>query len=78
MDSSKKSFSGSRGWVTDLQLYRQPVKVLDLLNTVMTRAFTHHYPIVLADVSAPLEEMAWWLDLARVKKAEYRDYLSVD
>jgi hypothetical protein len=78
MDSDKKSFSGSRGWVTDLKLYRQPVKVIDLLNTIMTRAHTHHYPMVLADVSAPLEEMAWWLDLKRVQKAEYRDYLAVE
>jgi hypothetical protein len=29
-------------------------------------------------VSAPLEELAYWLDLKRVPKAEYRDYLSVD
>jgi L-fucose isomerase-like protein len=77
-DTDKKTFSGSRGWVTDLKLYREPVKVLDLMNTIMTRAWTHHYPMVLKDVSAPLEELAYWLDLKRVPKAEYRDYLSVD
>ncbi len=77
-DDGKKSFSGSRGWVKDLKLYREPVKVLDLMNTVMTRAWAHHYPMVLADVSAPLEELAYWLDLKRVRKAEYRDYLAVD
>ncbi len=78
VDSERKSYNGSRGWVTDLKLYREPVKVLDLMNTIMTRAWTHHYPMVLKDVSAYLEELAWWLDLKRVKKAEYRDYLTVD
>lgn len=77
-DSQRKTYNGSRGWVTDLKLYREPVRVLDLMNTIMTRAWTHHYPMVLKDVSTYLEELAWWLDLKRVKKAEYRDYLSVE
>ena len=64
--------------MADLKLYREPVKVLDLMNTIMTHAWAHHYPMVLKDVSAPLEELAYWLDLKRVKKAEYRDYLSVE
>jgi hypothetical protein len=33
---------------------------------------------VLADVSAYLEELAWWLDLKRVPKAAYRDDMCVD
>ena len=77
-EEGKKTYSGSRGWVKNLKLYREPVKVLDLMNTIMTRAWTHHYPMVMKDVSAPLEELAYWLDLKRVKKAEYRDYLSVE
>ncbi len=77
-DDGKKTYNGSRGWVKDLNLYREPVKVLDLMNTVMTRAWAHHFPMVMTDVSAYVEELAWWLDLKRVKKAEYRDYLSVE
>ncbi len=77
-EDGKKTFNGSRGWVKDLKLYREPVKALDLMNTVMTKTGTHHFPMVLADVSACIEELAWWLDLKRVPKAEYRDYLSVD
>jgi hypothetical protein len=77
-DDHKKTFNGSRGRVKDLKLYREPVKALDLMNTLMTRAWTHHYPIVLEDVSAYLEEFAYWTDLKRVKNAEYRDYLAVD
>jgi hypothetical protein len=78
LDSGKKAFSGSRGWAGDLKLYREPVKVLDLMNTIMDNFYAHHYPMVLADVSAYLEELAWWLDLKRVPKAEYRDYMYVE
>ncbi len=76
-ESGKKAFSGSRGWVGDLKLYREPVQVLDLMNTIMDNFYGHHYPLVLADVSSYLEELAWWLDLERVPKAPYRDYMSV-
>ncbi|TFG59220.1 MAG: hypothetical protein E4H36_14220 [Spirochaetales bacterium] len=77
-DEGKKTFSGSRGWVRDLKLYREPVKALDLMNTLINRSFAHHYPMVMADVSASLEELAYWLDLARIRKDEYRDFLSPD
>jgi len=77
-DEGKKTFHGSRGWVRELKLYREPVTALDLMNTIMTRAWAHHYPMVLKDVSAYLEEFAYWLDLKRVKKEPYREYLSVE
>jgi len=77
-DDGRQSYNGSRGWVRHLKLYGEPVKVLDLMNTIMTRAWAHHYPMVMKDVSPYLEELAYWLGLKRVKKAEYRDYLSVD
>jgi hypothetical protein len=73
----KNSFSGSRGWIKDLHLYREPVKVLDLINTLMLNAYVHHYPVVLSDVSACLEEFAYWLDLKRMPPVAYHDYLSV-
>jgi hypothetical protein len=53
------------------------VKVLDLMNTIMDNFYAHHYPLVLADASPYLEELAWWLDLKRVPKAEYQDYMYV-
>jgi hypothetical protein len=77
-NNGKKSFSGSRGWVKDLALYRKPVKVLDLVNTILLNVHAHHFPVVLGDLSIYLEELAYWLDLTRVEKTEYRDYLCVD
>lgn len=77
-DGGKKTFCGSRGWMTDLKLYREPIKVLDLMNTILQNVYAHHYPMILDDTSAYLEEFAYWLDLKRVPKAAYQDYLSVD
>jgi hypothetical protein len=77
-DGGKKTFSGSRGWVGDLKLYREPVKVLDLMNTILLNVHAHHYPMVMREVSPYIEELAWWLGLKRVPKAEYRDYMAVE
>ena len=76
-DSGKKTFSGSRGWTTDLHLYDQPVEVLDLMNTILMKIYAHHYPMVMENLSPYLEEFAYWMDLKKVEKAEYRDYLYV-
>ena len=77
-ESDKKTFSGSRGWTADLKLYDEPVAVLDLINTILMRVYAHHYPMVMENLSPYLEEFAYWMDLKKVKKTEYRDYLSVE
>jgi L-fucose isomerase-like protein len=77
-DGGKKTFDGSRGWVGDLALYGEPVKVLDLVNTMLVRGLPHHYPMVMENVEPFIEEFAWWTGLRKVQKVEYRDYLSVE
>jgi len=76
-NEDKKSFNGSRGWVNDLKLYDEPIKVMDLANTMILNGLPHHYPMVMEDVSAYLEEMAYWLGLKKAKKLPYKDYLYV-
>ncbi|MEI7615222.1 MAG: hypothetical protein WCJ54_00805 [Actinomycetota bacterium] len=76
-DEKKESWDGSRGWVGDLKLYGKPIKVIDLVNTILLNSLQHHFPIVLKDVSACLEEFAYWLDLKRINNIEYKDYLYV-
>jgi L-fucose isomerase-like protein len=77
-DGGKKTFDGSRGWVKDLELFGEPVKVLDLVNTMLVRGLPHHYPMVMENVGPAVEEFAWWTGLKKVKKAEYRDCLYVE
>jgi L-fucose isomerase-like protein len=76
-DGGKKTFHGSRGWVKDLRLYGEPVKVIDLMNTMLVNGLPHHYPMVLNDVGKYIEEFAYWKGLKKIKKVEYKDYLYV-
>ena len=76
-DEDKKTFDGSRGWVKNLMLYDEPVKVIDLMNTLLVKGLPHHYPMVMQNVGKYIEEFAYWMDLKKAKKVEYKDYLYV-
>ncbi|MGQ9616655.1 MAG: hypothetical protein ACUVWJ_09705 [Spirochaetota bacterium] len=77
-DEGKKTFDGSRGWVKDLKFYDEPVKVLDLMNTFLVNGLPHHYPVVMKDVSAYIEEFAFWKGLKKIRKVPYRDYIYIN
>ncbi len=76
-NSNKKSFHGSRGWVNNLHFYQEPIKAWDLANTLLVNGLPHHFPIVLKNVGFYLEELAYWADLKKIKKFEYKDFLYV-
>lgn len=76
-NEGKKAFNGSRGWVNNLKLYNEPIKVMDLANTMIINGLPHHYPMVMENVSAYLEEMAYWLGLKKTVRLPYADYLYV-
>ena len=71
----KASYQGSRGWLGSLSMYGRPVKVIDLINTLLVNGAPHHYPLVLENVSACIEEFACWLGLERIEQTDYRDFL---
>ncbi len=76
-NEGKKTFDGSRGWMSDLKLYGEPVSVIDLMNTMLVNGLPHHYPMVLSNVGKYIEEFAYWMGLKKVRKMEYKDYLYV-
>jgi len=76
-NEKKKSFNGSRGWVNNLSLYDEPISSLDLANTFILNGAPHHYPMVMENVGKYLEEIGYWLDLKKLKRMPYRDYLYV-
>ena len=76
-DPDKKSFCGSLGWVNELKFYEEPIKAWDLANTFLTNGLPHHFPIVLQNVGPYLEEFAYWMELKKVRRYDYRDYLYV-
>ncbi len=71
----KKSFDGSRGWVGQVQWHKEPIPVVDLVNTILVNGLQHHYPLALSDASDALEELAAWLGLAQVPRAPYANFL---
>ena len=74
LGAKKDSWKGSRGWVKDLKLYRDPVKAKDLINTILDKGIPHHFPFIMDDVARYIEEIAYWLNLKRVEVKEYEDF----
>ena len=73
-DSPKASPSGSRGWIGGLRLNGKPVLTMDLVNTILTNGFQHHYPMTAGDVSPVCMEIASWLGIGLMRKIECEDY----
>ena len=74
-DTGKPSFHGSRGWVGNLEINRQPVTALNFLNTILVQRFQHHFPIVKGDYTRELLEAMAWLGLKKVEVVPYEDYM---
>ena len=77
LGNTKESVLGSRGWLGNLTINGDAVSSRDLVNTLLTSGFPHHFPIVLGNYTDEIKELAAWLGLTSVKKVPYADYLQV-
>lgn len=77
MHPDKFSFAGSRGWCGNLTFNGEAISSKDLLNTILTTGFQHHFPVILGDYTDEIKEFAAWLGLSPLKKIPYADYLQV-
>jgi len=75
MDGKKKSVTGSRGWMGNLMLGDEKIGALDMTNTLLSKQFPHHYPVVYGDYTSELMELTAWLGLGLVERVDYREYL---
>lgn len=75
VDKDDHSFDGSRGWVGHLTTDGESLAVRDLVNTVVSQGFQHHYPIVEGHVENELREVMAWLDVEPMPFKSYRTYL---
>lgn len=73
----KPSFFGSRGWLGNLKLNQEKIRVIDFINTILTRNFEHHYPVAAGDLSDELFEIAAWLRLMPIEKVGYKNHLQI-
>ncbi|MGM9682299.1 MAG: hypothetical protein ACI3XQ_01745 [Eubacteriales bacterium] len=72
---AKESFYGSRGWLGDLKLNDNDISSLDLVNTILSKGFPHHFPVVLGNFSEEIAEFCAWTGLSRIDAVPYRNYL---
>ena len=77
MGDVKPSMTGSRGWMNKLKLNGKDIKALDLINTVQSTGFQHHYPIAAGDIEPVVKEFCAWLGLAPLEEIPYEDCLQV-
>ena len=72
---SDRGFDGSRGWMNNLCLAGKPVDARDLMNTILTARYQHHYPVISGDYRNEVMEIMAWLDILPVEKIPYELYL---
>jgi hypothetical protein len=77
IDSHKAGYVGSRGWLKNLQLNLSPITTQDLVETIMSSGYQHHYPFAYGSQSAAALELCAWLGIEPIKKQPYRPYLKV-
>ena len=75
IDRPKDCFAGSSGWFGSLRFAGKPASALDVTNTILTRGFQHHYPLVYGDYVSACMEAAAWLGLKQVETMPYAEYL---
>jgi L-fucose isomerase-like protein len=70
-----KGFDGSRGWMNNLRLAGKPVDARDVMNTVLTARFQHHYPVIAGNYQNEVLEAMAWLGIAPVEPVGYEPFL---
>ncbi|KAA3659191.1 MAG: hypothetical protein DWQ04_23080 [Chloroflexi bacterium] len=75
LDNTKPSYTGSRGWLTNLQLNGETITIPELTETIMASYFQHHYPVVYGNWVHESLELAAWLGVKVVEKRPYLPYL---
>lgn len=75
IDPQKPSYKGSRGWLKEIAIKGKPVRVPELVETLVGCGYQHHYPLVYGQLTAAALEMAAYLGIPPIEAASYQDYL---
>jgi L-fucose isomerase-like protein len=71
----KKGYAGSGGWMNKLKLNDTDVDIKELINTISVCRVNHHYPAAFGNLTAELNEFAFWKDLKVIEKVPYKKYM---
>ena len=76
IDNQKPSYVGSRGWYRNIHINGQPCSTPEVVQTLMSSGYQHHYPLVHGQLTSGALEMAAWLGIEPIEKQPYTDYLN--
>jgi hypothetical protein len=75
IDNQKSSYTGSRGWLTDLRLNTEKITIPELIQTLMVSGFQHHYPFAYGSLGEAGLEFCNWLGIEPIQKEPHANYL---
>ena len=78
IEHEKKGFDGTRGWFAQFELNKQPVSLMDLINTLTVRGHEHHFAVGQGDVTDELMEFAAWRNMRLIERLPLTNYLQVE
>ena len=75
IDNKKPSYVGSRGWMKDIHLNGENIDTRDLVETIMSSNYQHHYPLIYGEYAPASMEMAAWLGIRLIQRRNYKAYI---
>jgi L-fucose isomerase-like protein len=75
IDNEKPGYVGSRGWMSEIHLNGENIDTRDLVETIMSSNYQHHYPLIYGEYAPASMELAAWLGIRLIQRRNYRAYL---
>lgn len=75
IDNKKSSYMGSRGWLKNIKINTSSSSAVDLIQTLMSAGFQHHYPLTYGHLGEAGMELCSWLGIEPLKNIGYTNYL---
>ena len=74
-NNNSAGFTGTRGWINNLNFLNQELPILDLVNTILLEGIEHHLVIVPGSCGETMSEFTYWTGCEVIKPVAYKDYL---
>ena len=78
VEHRQKGFDGTRGWFAQFALNKQPIPLMDLVNTLTVRGHEHHFAVGQGDVTDELMEFAAWKRMRLIERVPQANYLQLE
>ena len=75
LDNQKPGYRGSRAWMRNFHLNGSAASLRDVIDTILTSGYQHHYPLAFGNCSAAVLELAAWSGIQPIAAQRYHDAL---